>query len=80
MIMEKRNLCRLATILSALFAITVSTRIDMVTWQWQDDKPMGAALGLLSAFFAFQWFHYQKQQNAASGHPGRPGWLRRLFS
>lgn len=77
--MEKRNLCRLATILSGLFAIAISIRIDMVTWQWQDDKPMGAALGLLSAIFATQWFHYQQRQDETTSQPRWPAWLRRLL-
>lgn len=75
--MEKRNVCRLATILSGLFAIAISTRVDMVTWQWQDDKPMGAVLGLLSAIFATQWFHYHKRQPETSPQPRWPTWLRR---
>ncbi|WP_170069410.1 hypothetical protein [Spirosoma pollinicola] len=68
--MEKRNVCRMATILCSLFAVAISIRIDMVTWQWQDDRPMGVALGLLSAIFATQWFHYQKQLDARSEQPG----------
>ncbi|QMW00346.1 hypothetical protein [Spirosoma foliorum] len=77
--MEKRNVCRMATILCSLFAVAISIRIDMVTWQWQDDRPMAAALGLLSAIFATQWFHYQKQLDATSGQPGSRNWLRRLL-
>ena len=77
--MEKRNVCRLATILCGLFAIMISTRIDMVTWQWQDDRPMGLALGVLSAIFATQWLHYQKRLDAAAGQLRWPTWLRRLL-
>lgn len=69
----------MATILCSLFALAISIRIDMITWQWQDDRPMGAALGLLSAIFATQWLRYQKQLDAASDHPGFRSWLRRLL-
>ncbi|MFD2934854.1 hypothetical protein [Spirosoma flavum] len=73
--MEKRNVYRLATILCGLLAIAISTRVDMITWQWQDDKPMGAALGLLSAVFATQWLYHQKQQTSVQPR----SWLRRLL-
>lgn len=40
---------------------------------------MGAALGLLSAIFATQWLHYQKQLDATSDQTGLRDWLRRLL-
>lgn len=79
MIMEKRNVCRMATILFGLFAIAISIRVDMVTWQWQDDKPMGAVLGLISVIFATQWIHYQKRIDSTTSQPSVPNWLRRLL-
>lgn len=77
--MEKRNVCRTATILCALFAVIISVRVDMITWQWQEDKPMGAALGMLSIIFASQWIHYQKQIDSTTLQSRFPDWLRRLL-
>ncbi|AKD54212.1 hypothetical protein [Spirosoma radiotolerans] len=77
--MEKRNVCRTATILCALFALAISVRVDMITWQWQEDKPMGAALGMLSIIFASQWVHYQKRIDSTKAQSRFPDWLRRLL-
>lgn len=77
--MNKRNVCRLATVLSGLLAIVIHTRIEPVIWQWPTNKLMGAALGLFSAIFGTQWIEYQKRQDAVSSQPGWPGWLRRLL-
>ena len=51
----------------------------MITWQWQEDKPMGAALGMLSIIFASQWIHYQKQIDSTTLQSRFPDWLRRLL-
>ena len=77
--MKKRNLFMSFTILCGLSAMAVNVRLDAITWQWQDHKPVGIVLGLLSAIFATQWIRYQKRADAALAQPIKLTWLRRLL-
>ncbi|MBC7570674.1 MAG: hypothetical protein H7319_13185 [Spirosoma sp.] len=77
--MLKRNVCRLATIVCGLVTIIISNRLRLVSWYWPDNQPVGWVLGLLSAIFATQWIHYQKQIDAVLDQPRWPAWLRRLL-
>ncbi len=77
--MHKRNICRLATIGSGLLTIMISNQLRMVTWQWPHSQPVGLITALISAIFATQWIHYQKQVDAALDQPRWPAWLRRLL-
>ncbi|WP_020602272.1 putative Ig domain-containing protein [Spirosoma spitsbergense] len=77
--MNKRNLCRTATVLCGLLALIIYTRPETGIGHWPTDKLMGASLGLLSAIFGTQWIEYQKRQDTASSQPGTPGWVRRLL-
>lgn len=75
--MNKLILCRTATILCGLLAITFLTRPDTSTGH--HDKLTGAALALISAIFGTQWGEYQKRQEATSTRLNKGSRLRRLF-
>lgn len=77
--MNKRNVCRTATLLCGLLAILIHTQSDTGLSPWPTNKLMGAALVLLSAIFGTQWVEYQKRHDATSDQPGTPAWLRRLL-
>lgn len=75
----KRNVCRLATIGCGFVTIMVSNRLQLVAWPWPDSQPPGLITALVSAIFATQWMHYQKQLDAGLDQPGWPAWLRRML-
>jgi hypothetical protein len=77
--MNKRILCKMLTLLCGLFALSFALVPNFVLGHGHEARPIGIALGLLSAIFGAQWVEYQKRLDASSDQPGWPGWLRRLL-
>ncbi|MBC3788759.1 hypothetical protein [Spirosoma utsteinense] len=77
--MKKRNLCKLLTLSCGLLALILHIATDFINWAGHDARPIGIALGLVSAIFGAQWVEYQKRLDATASQPGWPVWLRRLL-
>ena len=53
------------TIMCGLLAVAFTFKTDQITWFWDESKPVGVILIVLTIIFGLQWARQQKFLNKA---------------
>ena len=61
--MKKRNLFMSTTIMCGLLAVAFTFKMDQINWLWNDSKPVGFMLVILTIILGIQWVRHQRLLN-----------------